>query len=288
VAFDAGGNLYVVDSAGTRIIKIVKGGPAVVMAGNGIPGFSGDGGPAIFASLNKPTSIAVDAARNIYVADNGNSRIRRISADGIIMTLNVPQLRGVVSIVADSSGSLYISETAANRVRKIAPDGRAITIAGTGIPGARGDGGPAVSAQLSSPSGLALDAAGTLYIADTGNHRVRKVTADGTILLVAGNGSEGSSGDGSFAVLSQLRAPMSVAPDGAGNLYIADTQDSRIRKVTPAGNIATLQAQLGNVQNIAVDEGGNVYFVDPSAGRVGKISPDGTVSIVPGSMPLDH
>jgi thiol-disulfide isomerase/thioredoxin len=287
VARDNDDNLYIVDSSGARIIKVSWGGPAVVVAGNGTSGFSGDGGPAVFASLKQPSAVAVDALRNIYIADSGNLRIRKIDTAGFIKTINVPQLQSVGGMVADSAGNLYVSETSANRVRKITPDGRVTTIAGTGIPGSRGDGGPASAAQLSSPNGLALDAAGTLYIADTGNHRVRKVRPDGIILLVAGNGSDGSSGDGGFAVLAQLRAPKSVGIDTDGNVYIADAADSCIRKVTPDGNIVTAQSKLGSIDSIALGKNGDIYAANSNDGRIQSVALDGTIQILTGAMPLD-
>jgi thiol-disulfide isomerase/thioredoxin/outer membrane lipoprotein-sorting protein len=288
IARDSDGNLYIADSTGARIIKISRGGSAAVIAGNGIAGFSGDGGPAIFASLNQPASIAVDGAGNVYVGDNGNSRIRKIGAGGIITSLSIPQLQQAGGLAVDSAGSLYITETSANRVRKISQDGNVTTIAGTGIPGARGDGSSAAVAQLSSPNGLALDGSGTVYIADTGNHRVRKVTPEGTILLVAGNGSDGSSGDGGRAVLSQLRSPRSVAIDNDGNVYIADASDSRIRKVTRSGNISTLQTQLGDIQSIVIDQTGDIYAVNTREGLLQRINADGTVSPVSGAVPLNR
>src|SRR5262249_11558628 len=158
-------------------------------------------------ALNQPTDIAVDSEGNLYIAESASARIRKVTTDGVIKSVAIPQLQTIAGMALDNAGNLYFSERTANRVRKVSPDGKVTTVVGTGIPGSGGDGGPATSAQLTSPRGLAVDNAGSLYIADTGNHRVRKVEADGTILLVAGNGSKGLSGDGGVAVLAQINSP---------------------------------------------------------------------------------
>jgi thiol-disulfide isomerase/thioredoxin/sugar lactone lactonase YvrE len=280
VAATGDGSLYIADTSAARIIRVPPGGAPVVVAGTGTPGFGGDGGPAIFASLNQPSALAVDGAGNIYIGDSGNARIRKVAADGTIAT--VAELRAG-GLAVDASGNVYVSDTAGHRIRKITPDGKTITVAGTGTPGSTGDGGPAASAQLAGPAGLALDTDGNLYIADKGNHRVRKMVADGTILLVAGNGSAGFSGDRSLAVFAQLKEPTSVAVDAAGSVYIADGA-ARIRKVTAEGTITT-HAQTGPVAGIAADRSGNVHFADSENGRVRVISQDGAVNTVPGTAP---
>ncbi len=164
------------------------------MAGNGSFRFSGDGGPATSASLTRPFGVAVDAAGNLYIADAGNNRIRKVSPSGIITT-----------------------------------------VAGNGTPGFSGDGGSSTGASLNSPLGVAVDAAGNLYIADGSNNRIRKVSPSGVITTAAGGGSV--LGDGGPATSASLANPSGVAVDGAGNLYIADTFNLRIRKVSPSGII---------------------------------------------------
>jgi hypothetical protein len=281
---------------GARILKLTAGGAAVVIAGTGIPGFSGDDGPAIFAALNQPSAIVVDSGHNLFIADNGNNRIRKVSADGKISSLNVPLLQRIGGLAVDTGGNLYFAETTAHRVRKLSPDGQVSIVAGTGIPGPRGDGGPATSAQLSSPTGLTV-AGGNLYVADSGNHRVRKITANGTIVLLAGNGSQGFSGDGAPAVFAQLGNPTMLAADSAGSVYVSGPTDHRIRKILTNGTITTIagtgengvegdggpatRANLGAVAGLSVGPNGHVYVSDSSSRRVRSIaSADGVISVI--------
>jgi hypothetical protein len=179
---------YVADTA-HHTIRGISGGEVTTVAGNGLPGFSGDGGPATEARLNAPAAVALDAAGNLYIADTHNHRIRRVS-------------NGVIT-----------------------------TIAGDGRPGFRGDGGPAAEAALNLPGGVAADLAGNLYIADSGNHRVRRIIG-GTIETVAGSGAVGSSGDGGPASDASLLLPAGVWLDADGALYIADNRGERIRRVS--------------------------------------------------------
>ena len=276
-------------------------------------GFSGDGGPATSALLNSPQGVAVDSAGNLYIADNGNSRIRKVS-NGVITTVagngtlgfsgdNGPatsaQLNRPFGVAVDSAGDLYIADAGNNRIRKIS-NGVITTVAGSGAiyeangglgsgaSGFGGDGGPAISALLSDPEGVALDSAGNLYIADTYNSRIRKVS-NGVITTVAGNGTYGFSGDGGQAVSAQLDEPYGVAVDSASNLYIADWQNNRIRKVsngvidTIAGdslvggfsgdNGPATKAELYYPFGVAVDSVGNVYVADTFNYRIRALSP---------------
>ena len=211
-------------------------------------GFSGDGGPATAARLNMSLGgVALDSAGNLYIADLLNERIRKVSPVGTISTYagnggygfwgdggpgTAAQLRPR-GMALDPAGNLYIADFGNSRVRKVTPGGTISTYAGTGTPGFAGDGGPATAAQLSFPQGVALDSAGNLYIADSNNNRIRKVTPGGTISTYAGTGLQGFSGDGGPAIDAQLWFPVGVALDSAGNLYIADQENQRIRKVTP-------------------------------------------------------
>ena len=177
----------------------------------------------------------------------------------------------------DSAGNLYIADAVNNVVRMVSASGNITTVGGTGAPSYSGDGGPATSAGLNNPTGIAVDSSGNLYIADQRNERIRKVTG-GTITTVAGNGSAGFSGDGGLAPNAQLYYPEGIAVDGSGNLYIADSDNQRIRKVNAAGTISTI-AGNGNVgfncnngtatslalnhpSGVAVDSSGNLYVAD--------------------------
>ena len=247
VALDSAGNLYIADSNNHRIRKVTPGGTISTYAGTGTEGFSGDGGPATAAHLDRPDGVALDSAGNLYIADLGNSRIRKVTPGGTISTYagnggygfwgdggpaTAAQLRPR-GMALDPAGNLYIADFGNSRVRKVTPGGTISTYAGTGTPGFAGDGGPATAAQLSFPQGVALDSAGNLYIADSNNNRIRKVTPGGTISTYAGTGLQGFSGDGGPAIDAQLWFPVGVALDSAGNLYIADQENQRIRKVTP-------------------------------------------------------
>ena len=222
------------------------------MAGNGIAGFSGDNGPAIKAQLSAPKGIAVDSAGNVYFADAGNDRIRRVS-NAVIATVagngsfnysgdNGPAmsagLGNIHGLAADSAGNLYIADLQNQVIRKVS-NGVITTVAGNGTAGFSGDNGPATSAQLNSAAAslsVGVDSAGNLYIADSINNRVRKVS-DGVITTVAGNGEAGFSGDNGPAMNAQLSNPLSVAVDSAGNLYIADSNNGRIRKVSNGDSV---------------------------------------------------
>ena len=235
-----------------------------LVAGNGTQGYSGDNGPATNAQLNGPAGVAVDSAGNLYIADPGNNRIRKVS-NGVITTVagngtpgfsgdNGPatsaQLYWPRGLAVDSAGNLYIADTANNRIRKIS-NGVIATVAGNGTEGFSGDNGPATSAQLYLPYSIAVDSAGNLYIADPENNRIRKV-ANGVIVTMAGSWTRGFSGDNGPASGAELNGPTGVAVDSAGNLYIADSGNNCIRKVSN-GVIATV---AGNgTQGISGDNG---------------------------------
>jgi uncharacterized protein (TIGR03437 family) len=300
VAVDSAGNLYIADTSNSRIRK-VSGGVIATVAGNGTFGFSGDNGPAVGAQLNGPVCVAVDSAGNMYIADQPNQRIRKVS-NGVITTVvgggssvgdNGPATSAQFApagLAVDSAGDLYIADSSNNRIRKVS-NGVITTVAGNGTQGYSGDNGPATSAQLSA-GGVAVDSAGDLYIADSANFRIRKVT-NGVIATMAGNGTQGFSGDGGPATNAQLNQPGSVAVDPAGNLYIAD--GFRIRKVsngvitTVAGNGTFGSSGDGGTatsaqfipDGVAVDSGGNLYIVDGFDNRVRKVS-NGVITTVAG------
>jgi len=310
VAVDSGGNLYIADGANNCIRKVSNGVISTV-AGTGTPGFSGDNGPATSAQLNSPWGVAVDTAGNLYIADTRNARIRKVS-NGVITTVagggtlyvdsgpaTSVWLWGPVAIAVDSAGDLYIAEESGNRVRKVS-NGMIAVVAGNGGPGFVGDNGPAPYAALSGPDGVALDSAGNLYIADTGNNCIRKVS-NGVITTVVGNGTYGFSGDGGPGASAQLNQPTGIAMDSAGNLYFGDAY-SRIRKVS-GGVITTIagigtegfsgdngpaaSAQLSGPFGVAVDSAGNVYIGDSNNNRIRVLTPVGppcTYSVTPTSL----
>jgi uncharacterized protein (TIGR03437 family) len=410
IAVDAAGNIYFSDTDNHLVRKVNTSGQISTLAGTCTAGFSGDGGPAAAAQLNQPYGVAVDTAGNVYIADYGNSRVRRIATDGTISTVagngqaglaadGVPAASSPLltprNVAVDSSSNLYISEFAGQRVRKVTLDGTATTVAGIAIAGYGGDSGPATSAQLNYPAGLAFDQSGALYIADSSNHRVRKVaggtittvlgptiqiaansttplygpvgvavdssgniyvaegqagpaaclgiysvaTGQWTLALIGPSGSTASSndvtvdtsgnvylaigkeiwmkpanpasankllaggasglGDGGSATAAQLLAPWSVALDAAGNLYIADSGDQRIRKVDTSGQISTeagtgtagfagdngpaSAAQLYSPIGVTVDPFGAIYIADTLNQRIRQISTAGIIDTVVGT-----
>ncbi|MCM3494635.1 S-layer homology domain-containing protein [Paenibacillus lactis] len=247
VAVDSGGNLYIADTLNHRVRKVDTSGNISTVAGNGTAGSSGDGGAAASAQLNKPYGVAVDSGGNLYIADTFNHRIRKVDASGNISTVagtgtagnpgegefaTSANIKYPYGVAVDSGGNLfYVADDGSSRVRKVDASGKISTVAGNGTAGSSGDGGAAALAQLYLPYGVAVDSGGNLYIADTYNQRVRKVDASGNISTVAGNGTAGSSGDGGAAALAQLNFPFGVAVDSGGILYIADTNNNRVRKV---------------------------------------------------------
>ena len=274
-----------------------------IVAGNGNSEFSGDGGAATLAGLNKPQGVAVDSSGNIYIADTINRRIRKIDGAGNISTIagdgTINIFTGFFTpygVAIDAAGNIYVADRAFNNVRKIDVTGVITTIAGTG-PGYFGDGGMAIDAKLDSPEGIAVDGSGNIYIADKYNHRIRKIDAlSGIISTVAGTGIEGYSGDGDMAIAAQLNYPSGVAVDISGNIYIADFNNNRIRKVSANGVISTLagngfigsygdggmatSAALNHPSGVAVDGNGNIYIADNGNSRVRKIDTSGRISTI--------
>ena len=295
-AIDNSGAIYVVDTANARIRMIAPTGVIATVAGNGLHSFSGDGGPATNGALGFPAAVALDPAGNLYIADQLNNRVRKVTPTGVISTVagggtagdgspaTGASLRAPSGLAVDAPGNVYISELLANRIRRINRDGTIATIAGNGSAGFSGDGGTATAASLDGPLGIAFDAAGNLYIADSLNHRIRKVTANGVISTVAGNGTSGSSGDGGPAAAASLSLPNDVVADAAGNLYIADTGNNKIREMTASGIIGTaagtgqplfsrdggpaVNAALNAPRGVGLDSRGNLLIADTYNSRI--------------------
>ncbi len=313
VAVDAAGNVYASDGT-SHIFKIQPNGVLTVFAGTGQCCYSGDGGPATSANLLAKNALALDSAGNLYFPAFFHV-VRKVTPAGIISTVagsgvggfsgdggaaTAAMLNSPNGVAVDASGNLFISDSGNNRIRKVAPDGTITTFAGNGTAAYGGDGGPAVSASLNNPQGLALDSAGALYITDTGNGRVRKIPRGGAITTVAGNGAMNSfSGDGGPAISAGLNTPSGVSLDNAGNLYIATIY--RVRKVTPTGIISTVaggstigysgdggpaaNASFTLIAGVAADAGGTLYVADYDNRRIRKITAAGIVSTLAGGGP---
>ncbi len=322
LAVDSAGNLYFTDSQRVRKIS-VSDGTVNTIAGTGQPGSSGDGGPAASAKLAEPIGLAFDSAGNLYIADSGNYRVRKVSTGGIITTFAGSgtfgssgdggqaigaKLGAVYGLAVDSAGNVYIADEANNRIRKVAPNGIISTVAGSISPGFSGDNGPAASAQLNSPTGLAMDPTGNLYIADFANCRIRGISAQGNIATIAGNGGS-YSGDAGPATSAQVYFPQGLAVDATGSVFIADTRNNRVRKISPDGAITTVagngiapplsestsaspppgdggpatSAELSLPWSVALDSSGDLYIADSSDFRVRKVTPDGVIHTVAGN-----
>ena len=284
VAVDAAGDLFISDAT-TNTVREVNQATGVIttVVGNGVAGYSGDGGPATSAELNGPIGLALDAAGDLYIGDTSNNVVRMVNhATGVITTVAgngnqgysgdgqaaaSAQLNSPTYLVVGSSGDLFIADSGNNRVREVNhATGVITTVAGNGNGGYSGDGEAATSAQLNFPQGLAMDAAGNLFIADSSNNRIREVNhATGNITTVAGNGTGGESGDTGPATTAELNYPTDVTVDPAGDLFIADTQNYSVREVNHATGVITQTSYMGGGQFGVVPEGvtadgsGNVY-----------------------------
>ena len=284
------------------------------IAGTGKRGMSGDGGPATDAVIGRPTSVALDSKGNLYIANEQIPRVRMVTPEGIITTVagtdstevqdgdlpaNETNLSNAYGIATDPDDNLYVLSRGHSKIFKIGADGIARHIAGTGEPGFSGDGGPALNAQFNFPNHLVADAKGNLFIADTANHRVRKISTHGVITTVAGTGKNGFSGDGGPAIEAELGAPAAIAIDADGNVYIAEFFNHRIRKITTDGTITTIagtgtpgyngdgqpaiESQIGEPTGVAVDRSGYVYISDQVNMRVRVVTPSGIMHTVAGT-----
>ncbi len=305
MTFDGAGNLYFADIDNNRVRRVAPGGVIATVAGVGTAGAAGDGGPATAAQLNAPLGVAIDKDGNLFIADSGNHRIRKVMAStGVITTVagigtagftgddgpaTAAQMNDPENVAVDANGNLYIADFNNHRIRRVAPDGKITSFAGSGAGlGFGGDGGPANAARLAFPNDVAVDGVGDVYISDSSNQRVRKITnATGVITTIAGNGSAGSGGDGGPATSALLNVPTGIALDTAGNLFIADRSNARVRRVAVSDGIITtiaggnsgfspdgaiaFGARLNFVTGVAADPKGVVYLSDRDNFRIRKI-----------------
>jgi sugar lactone lactonase YvrE len=307
VAVDASGNFFIADQQNLRIRKVDTNGIITTVAGNGnwdYSGGDGDGGAATNAGLANPEGVAVDSSGNLFIAEEGQHRIRKVDTTGTITTvagsgcggyfdgdggaatnacLNYPN-----GVAVDAFGNLFIADKSNNRIRKVGTNGIITTVAGGGSCSGVGDGGLATNACLAGPYGVVVDASGNLFIADSSNNRIRKVDTNGIITTVAGNGYAGYFGDGGAATDASLDWPNGVAVDGSGNLFIADTDNSVIRKVDTNGIITTMagdgyagcfgdggvatNASLDLPRGVAVDTSGNLFIADSGNNLIRKVT----------------
>jgi sugar lactone lactonase YvrE len=318
VAVDASGNLFIGDTYDEHIRKVSTNGIITSVLGDGEGGYSGDGGPATNATLDSPTGLAMDTAGNLFIVDTSNERVRKVDTNGIITTVAGNGGSGFIGsfsgdegpatnaalndpsggVAVDGFGNVFIADTSNSRIRKVSTNGVITTAAGNGSSGYAGDGRAATNTSLNYPWGVAVDNLGDVFIADTGNYRIREVTTNGIITTIAGNGTYGYSGDGGRATSAELASPQAVAVDSSGNLFIADTYNNRIRKVTDSiittvagngtaghsgdGGQAT-HAELKTPYAVAVDSSGNLFIADEGNYRIREVTTNGIITTVAGN-----
>jgi sugar lactone lactonase YvrE len=292
VRVDGGGNVYVSDSYSSTIRKVTPAGVVTTIAGLAAQNGSANG-PVASATFNGPGGVAFDSAGNLYVADDGNYVIRKISG-GVVSTLaGTVGTRGDTgnlfydpqNLCVDSAGNIYVADGLGNVIRKVTPTGTVSTLAGSGTAGALDATG--ASAEFKDPTGIAVDAAGNVYVADNGNNTVRKVTPAGVVTTIAGIAGAAGSTNGKLGV-GLLNGPAGVAVDAGGNVYVADSLNSTIRMVTTGGFLSTIGGAAGDPENIdglaaasrfsdpgdvTVDSNGIVYVADTLNDTIRRIVP---------------
>jgi len=314
VAADARGDLFIADDANNVIREVDTNGIITTVAGNGIGGYSGDGGAATNAQLNYPNGVAVDARGDLFVSDAGNGVIREVTANGTIITVagshgnwgytgdggpaTNAELGWLGGVAVDAAGNLFIADTGNNVIREVTTNGIIATIAGNGTNGYAGDGGSATDAELSYPSGVVADTRGNLFIADANNDAIREVDTNGIITTVVGDGIGGYSGDGGAATNAQLSYPDSVAVDAEGDLFISDGDNGAIREVNTNGIITTVaggdwgyagdggaatNAELAFPNGVAANAAGNLFIADSDNDRIREVNTNGVITTVVGN-----
>jgi sugar lactone lactonase YvrE len=293
---DSVGNVYVADYGNNRIRRITPGGVVTTLAGSLSNTSGSTDGTGTNASFNIPTGVAVDSAGNVYVADFGNHRIRKITPTGVVSTLagssqgstdgtgtnasfNYPH-----GVAVDSVGNVYVADQVNNRIRRITPEGVVTTLAGSLSNTSGSTDGTGTNASFSAPRGVAVDSVGNVYVADIGNHRIRRITSTGVVTTLAGSLSNSNGSIDGTGTNSQFSNPTGVAVDSAGNVYVADQSNQRIRKITSTGVVTTLvgsssgsadgtgtNATFSGPTGVAVDSVGNVYVADQINHRIRRI-----------------
>ncbi|MBM3757182.1 MAG: hypothetical protein FJW38_24765 [Acidobacteria bacterium] len=296
-----GGAIYALNASVQRVDTANK--LSTIAAASQIGEVNGDGGSAENARFSAPSGLAVDREGNIFIADERSHRVRKILPNGVIVTVAGTGAAGYSGdgfnatragltaprgLTLDRFGNLYIADSGNHAIRRVSPSGTIATIVGNGFKGGRGDGGPASAAQLDTPSGVAVGTLDDIFIADSGNHRIRRISTSGFIATYAGTGVSGFAFDGSAAVFSHLSDPRDVAADSAGNLFIADTGNNRIRRVDATGVITTLgDAEFSFPRGVAVGANGTVYVADTGKHRICQINGSVVTKIAGGEAGFD-